>query len=199
MTDLSTLIQECKKGKYPAQKSLHRYCHGFMISVCIRYTHDKQDAAILFNTSFLKILNKLNQYNGKGSFEGWCKKILINTFIDEYRKTEKYRENIYVTAPDEMVLLSSNQPIYSRDMAIDADEIIAMVRQLPDLTAKVFNLVAIDGYRHQEVAEMLGIGLSASKWHYASAKKRLQKMIKDFLRKKNNTPCQEKKKTLKAL
>ncbi len=153
---------------------------------------------MLFNASFLKILNNLSQYNGKGSFEGWCKKILINTFIDEYRKTEKYRKNINIIAPEEMVLLSNNQSIYSSDLAIDADEILTMVGLLPDLTAKVFNLVAIDGYQHKEVAEMLGIGLSASKWHYASAKKRLQNMINDFLRKKNNTPCQEKKKTSRA-
>ena len=161
--------------------------------------YDKQEANMLFNASFLKILNNLNQYNGKGSFEGWCKKTLINSFIDEYRKTEKYRKNINFIAPEEMVLLSNNQSIYSSDLAIDADEILSLVRRLPDLTAKVFNLIAIDGYQHKEVAEMLGIGLSASKWHYASAKKQLQKMINDFLRKKNNTPCQEKKKTLKAL
>ena len=170
-----------------------------MMSVCMRYMKDGQDAAMLFNSSFLKILTRLNQYTGKGSFEGWCKKILINTFIDEYRKTEKYRENIRITAPDEMVIISNNKPIYDTDLAIDADEILTMVQRLPDLTAKVFNLVAIDDYQHKEVAEMLGIGLSASKWHYASAKKRLQKMINDFLAKKNNTPCQEKKKTLKAL
>ncbi len=133
----------------------------------------------LLNIGFYKILTVLEKFdmNQSSSFLAWTKRVMINTIIDEMRKNKKYKSQTKMLEEAELQWQVESKQDWFDSAAVSAEEICQFINELPVLTASVFNLHAIDGYKHNEIAEQLGIGLSASKWHYASAKKKLQTKI----------------------
>ena len=177
------ILKRCKRGDRKAQSELYEACFGFLMAVCRRYTRNEDDAHAYLNLAFYKILTKLNRYKTDLNFKAWSKTILVNSIIDEIRKDKRYRQ--YVGLAEETGQQAMSADLLFESDAVDAEEIYQYIRSLPPVTATVFNLYALDGYKHREIGKKLGMSENTSKWHFHEAKKRLQVMvIKGMERKK---------------
>lgn len=169
------LLESCKKEDRKAQFELYRLCYSILLSVCLRYERNKEDAEFLLNKAFYKILKNLDKYSDNVPFEAWIRRITINTVIDDYRKNKKdivdYVEEPVQAAPVKAVDYNA------ADQRFDAEELQNLIDQLPPISKKVFNLYVIDGYNHKEIAEKLSMSEGTSKWHLSSARKRLKALV----------------------
>ena len=170
------LIEQCRKGERRAQYTMYRALYPALMSVCFRYERNAEDAAALMNGGFLKVLDSLKTYDLKVSFEAWSKRIMINHVIDEYRRNRKRKET--------ELLLDGQAGANDYQVATDgvqewmnSELLRTMLHRLPELPRKVFNLFAIDGYSHKEIAELLNMPVGTSRWHLAEARRELQKLL----------------------
>lgn len=135
----------------------------------------------MLNEGFLKILDNLSRYKGdEVPFEAWCKRIMINTLIDAYRKKRKQPDEVdyeEVSHSSEAVGFTLNDALKT----ISADDLEAMLQSLPANSRQVFNLYVIDGYTHQEIGSKMAISEGTSKWHLNHARKKLQELLKRIL------------------
>ncbi len=143
----------------------------------MRYKRDQDEAAASVNDGFLKILTNLKNYNPQVPFEAWIKRIMINHVIDEFRKNRKVKELIEYTDFSERNEASDPVNYNEADILFDAGDIEEMIKTLPPVTQKVFNLFAIDGYPHKDIAELLKMSEGTSKWHLNSARKKLKELL----------------------
>ena len=173
------LLSACDRGEEHAQKKLYKICYGTLYSVCQRYAPDEDQIITLLNTAFLKIVNGLHTFNpsGKVPFVAWIRRIAINTAIDAHRRSKKYRSTIIYPDPDQHTFLEGQVDYNQAAQQFDVQQLLAMIRKLPPMTAKVFNLFAVDGYTHKEISEMLSISVGTSKWHLSEARKKLQALL----------------------
>ena len=148
----------------------------------MRYRKDESEAAAILNEGFLKILKNLDKYKSNVPFEAWIKRIMINTVIDEFRKNRKVRELIENTDFEDYHNHEGLVEMNTADLNFDAEQLEQMIKRLPPVSQKVFNLFAIDGYTHAEIGEMLGISVGTSKWHISSARKKLKEFIQSALK-----------------
>ncbi len=163
------IIEGCKKHNLKAQKMLYeRYASRFL-GICMRYAKDKQEAEDILQEGFLKIFERIHQYNFSGVFEGWMHRIIVNTAISNYRKNLKhyFHENI-----DE--INEYDYDVIENDLEFSMEEILKVIQSLSPGYRMVFNLYAIEGYPHKEIAEMLGIDVATSKSQYSRARKIVQ-------------------------
>jgi RNA polymerase sigma-70 factor, ECF subfamily len=170
------IITGCLTGDRKSQEWLYQQHYPVMIRICQRFTNDLDEAGGLYNEAMMKVFKKIDQFNHDGSFEGWVKRIVINTCIDYSRRVahityQPVHEMYHEPAP---VL----PEVYARLAAAD---IMQLVRELPKNTALVFNLHILEGYKHQEIATMLGISEGTSKWHLNEARKILKIKIDQLL------------------
>jgi len=182
------IIEGCKNNDRRAQQELFRHCYPFLMNVCTRYRKNDQEAKAVLNAGFLKIFTKISQYNPKIPFAVWARKIVVNTLIDDFRKYKKLNETVVNRDFSDSYDLDDGFNLNSADLNFDAEHLLKFVNELPKSANKVFNLFAIDGYSHKEIAEALGISEGTSKWHLNDARKRLVFMIKksqDTLNKKD--------------
>lgn len=175
------LIARCRKHERAAQFELYRDCYGILMAVCLRYEKNKEDAEELLNLAFYKILTRLDKYNDDTPFEAWIRRITINTVIDEFRKKNRDRHAFFDQLEGHVPV--SSMDFNEADRQFDAEELEIMIRELPPVSQKVFNLYVIDGYNHKEIGEMLGISEGTSKWHLSTARKTLKKKLKGFVSK----------------
>ncbi len=171
-------MKDCQGGDRKAQFQLYKSCYTSLMSVCLRYQQDEASAAAMLNEGFLKILTNLDKYRPEVSFVAWSKRIMINTLIDDFRKNRKVKELIeskdfHVEEPK-----VSTFDWNTADQQFDAEQLEYLIQQLPPMSQKVFNLFAIDGYSHREVAEALDISEGTSKWHLSSARQKLMEMMR---------------------
>jgi RNA polymerase sigma factor (sigma-70 family) len=173
MFNLEKVISDCKKNKRKAQVILYKQYSPRLLSVCLRYVADKSEAEDILQDSFLKIFKNIKEYSGKGHFEAWIKKIAINTAITHFHKEKKhyYHEEIDGVAENEI------QYTLSPDKEYDVVELQNLLKKMPEGYRIIFNLYAIEGYKHREIAEQLQIDESTSKTQYLRAKKWLVKEI----------------------
>lgn len=176
------LIKDCARGDRKAQFQLYRSCFGLLMSVCLRYRKNEDDAAEILNVGFMKVLTNLDKYKDKVPFEAWIRRIMINTLIDDFRKNRKVKELIESTDFEHEEIFTSSVNYNEADLHFDADDLQNMVNQLPPMSRKVFNLYAIDGYSHKEVGAVLGISDGTSKWHLSFARKKLQNMVQEAMK-----------------
>ncbi len=176
------LLAKCRKNDRKSHNELYRHCFGFMMGICLRYASNREDAESFLNQAFLKIISNLDKYKEEIPFGSWVNRITINTIIDEFRKDKNRRETM--TNVDFQEFRSSSHPadFNAASEELDAEELRTMIQQLPNMSRKVFNLYAIEGYSHKEIGEMLGISDGTSKWHLSSARKSLQDMIKEAMK-----------------
>lgn len=168
------LIARCIRQEPKAQYALYRALYGPMMAICSRYERNRQDALDRVNQGFLKILTHLPKRRPEVPFELWTRRIMINTVIDNHRHDRQRKEAESLDAPfDESTLIEVNE--YLRQM--DAEAFAALLARVPDMSRRVFNLFAIDGFAHQEIAGMLGISEGTSKWHVSHARQVLQQAI----------------------
>jgi RNA polymerase sigma factor (sigma-70 family) len=172
-TDSDTqLIEGCINENRFAQKYLYERYFGKLVSVTYRYARDKQEALDILNQSFLKIFQSLNRYQDTGSLLAWMKTIVLRTALNHIRNKENFVDI------DEVVNLKEEHPLSSEALlGFDVEYIIQALQQLPTATRTVFSLFEIDGYKHQEIADLLNISVGTSKWHLSEAKTRLQKIL----------------------
>jgi RNA polymerase sigma-70 factor (ECF subfamily) len=168
---LNTLIKACKKGKRESQKELYKLFYSYGLSVCLRYSQSKEEAQEILNDGFVKIFGNLDKYDMNLSFKGWLRRILVNTAIDYYRKHHKHYHTLEVV---------HNQYLDDSPDALDnlsVEEILNLVQTLPPAYRIVFNLYVLEGYKHHEIAEELGITEGASKSNLAKARMKLRTML----------------------
>lgn len=171
MFNLDEVIFDCKKNKRKAQVQLYKHYSPLLLSVCSRYVADSSEAEDILQDSFLKIFKNIKEYSGKGHFEGWMKKIVVNTAITHFHREKKhyYHEEIEQVSEEEV------QVSLSPDKEYDAIELQELLIKMPEGYRIIFNLYAIEGYKHREIAEQLKIDESTSKTQYLRAKKWLIK------------------------
>lgn len=171
---LDQLIEKCKQHDTKARSELYQLFSSTLFSVCLKYSKNYAQAEDNLQDAFITIFNKISQYNNKGSFEGWLKRITINTTLQKYRDTKGVYEMINVDIIDD-----------DNDVDIDADEIpldflLQIIQELPDRYRLVFNLYVLDGYSHKEIAEALDITTGTSKSNLARARQLLKQRIDDY-------------------
>jgi RNA polymerase sigma-70 factor (ECF subfamily) len=165
-------IQECKKGSRKAQEALYKNYYRTMMTICIRYTKNEQDAVEVLNNGYLKVFRNIEKYNpAQASIYTWIRTIVINSCLDFIRSKQKLATHDEIINAEEAHVPAE---VLSR---LKAQELLALIRKLPPATQAVFNLYAIEGYNHREIGELLNISDGTSKWHVSEAKKSLQKMI----------------------
>lgn len=171
MEDLNQLIAKCKAGKRSAQSELYRLFAPKLFGVSLRYSRDETEAEDTLHEAFINIFNKIEQYSGKGSFEGWMKKIVVNLALEKYRT--RYRLQ---TVEDITIYDSKNisDDVYD---SINAAQLMEWIKELPPRYKMVFNMFAIDGYSHKEIAKTMGITEGTSKSNLARGRKILQDKI----------------------
>ncbi len=171
------IITACKKGDRRAQNELYRLCYPFLMKICRQYTHDDQDAASFLNEGFMKILTNLDKWTGQGVFYSWMKKVMVHTLIDGFRRSRKYKEAISLKEQQELHMHDQRTDTNWADQQIDAEALLALVRKLPEMSSKVFNLFASEGMDYREIGELLGIHENTAKWHVFAARKKLKEWI----------------------
>jgi len=166
------IIEQCKKGKRSAQDKLYADFYSYAMSIGLRYSRDREEALEIVNDSFFKVFTNLDKYSVGLSFKGWLRKIIINAAIDYYRRNEKHYHGVDIS--------------YAKDQEVGADvlsqiseqEIFELIQALPPSYRMVFNLAVIEGYKHEEIAQALGISVGTSKSNLSVARTKLQLAIK---------------------
>jgi len=179
--DEDLLLKECLKRKPEAQRRLYDYFAPSMLGVCFRYTKSLSDAEEVLQEGFIKVFTRLNQFKGDGELGGWIRKIMVNTALNFLKTNQKYR---YDLSFDEMPLhlVSTENP----EVILQAKELAELIRQLPTGFQTIFNLHAVEGYKHLEIASMLGISEGTSRSQYARARVLLIEWIEKFSIKKQS-------------
>lgn len=159
---LQELIEECKQQNAKAQSELYKKYSGVLFGICLKYSPNRAEAEDNLQDAFITIFSRIEQYQGKGSFEGWIKRITVNTALQKYRKKKVYD-------------ISDESQIEDVDVEVDEtsvplDFLLKIIQELPDRYRLVFNLYVLDGYAHKEIAEMLGISDGTSKSNLARAR-----------------------------
>jgi len=167
------LINQCLKHERKAQKKLFDKFAPILLGVCIRYTKDRSEAEDVLQEVFVKIFKSLNQFEDKGSFEGWLKRIAVNTAITNYRQNKKHSFHDDITEVNETRIENTSD----NDVEFTHEELLNVILELPDGYKMIFNLYAIEGYKHREIAEMLSIDVNTSKSQYSRARKLIQRKL----------------------
>ena len=165
------LIEGCRRGNRQAQQLLYDRYAGRMYSVCLRYARNPMEAEDIVVIAFTKIFERISQYRGEGSFEGWIRRITVNEALSALRRNR--------TMGIEADLDSADREIDYQQLSdhLEAEDLIQIIEKLPPGYRVVFNMYAIDGYSHKEIAEALGISENTSKSQLSRARAVLQKLL----------------------
>ena len=165
------LIRDCKLRKSKAQKAVYDRYAARMLAVCLRYIKDRMEAEHVMVGGMIKTFEKIGQFQEEGSFEGWIRRIMVNESLMYLRKNK----NMALESDFDEVIEEPNYDELSE--SVDAEELLKLIEELPVGYRTVFNLYAIEGYKHEEVGEMLGISTGTSKSQLNRARKLLQKRL----------------------
>ena len=173
ITDEQQLITGCKEGKSWAQKAIYDRYAATMMSVCVRYVTDRETARDLLQEGFIKLFTKIDSFTGAGAFGGWVRRIFVTTSLEYLRQNDALKQSASI---EEYGNFIENDDVTVLQK-ISADDLMACIAQLSDGYRTVFNLYAIEGYAHAEIAEMLGISEATSRSQFMRARKILQKNV----------------------
>lgn len=172
--DEETLVKKCVSGNAKAQKTLFDTYAPKMMGVSLRYMRDVASAEDVLQNGFIKVFNNLNKFDNRGSLEGWIRRIVVNTALDEIRKNKKRQNDIDITESE--YLSPQNDFILENLMA---EDLMKLIQTLPEGYRTVFNLFAIEGYSHKEIADQLGVSENTSKSQYSRAKGFIRKLLEE--------------------
>lgn len=169
MTQGNDLLKRCINNDRAAQEQLYKKYYGKMMATCMRYLGNRDDAMEVLNLGFLKVFQNLQKFDGKGSFDGWVYRIIRNNIIDHLRSKIRYREMEGGSLDDmeTMVAESATENLYAKDL-------LQMLNILPETSRLVFNMFALEGFKHEEIANVLSISVGTSKWHVSEARRILK-------------------------
>lgn len=165
------LREDCIRGIAGSQKKLYYNFYGFAMGICLRYARDRDEAVQILNDGFYKVLTRLDRYDPSKPFLPWLSRIMTNTAIDHYRAELKHPITSDLA---ELEIQGKETDIQSK---LNYDDLIKLVQTLPPGYRTVFNLFAIDGYTHEEIAEQLGISVGTSKSNLFKARQKLRAML----------------------
>jgi RNA polymerase sigma-70 factor (ECF subfamily) len=169
--ELQQLIDGCKKQNRQSQEMLYKRLYGFAMKICLRCANNQSEASEVLNEGFFKAFTNIEKYDPKWPFKAWLGKIMYHASIDYYRANLKwsYMEN----------LEKSDDPVHQATIEhqLGYNELLAIIQRLPPAYRMVFNLYAIDGYSHEEIAQMIGISASTSRSNLHKARQKLQQML----------------------
>jgi RNA polymerase sigma factor (sigma-70 family) len=169
---LSDLLEGCLANDRQSQEQLYRWLSPRLFAVCLRYATDRESAEDILQEGFIKLFQKLSSYRSEGSFEGWARRIIVNTAIEHFRRIKP------------VLSLETESPMKEPSLQetgvtqLETKELAALIQELPVGYRTVFNLYAVEGFSHGEIAERLGISEGTSKSQYSRAKKWLQDRLK---------------------
>jgi len=165
------LILACKKQHPKAQKALYEKYATQMLGLCRRYIRGEMEAEDVMIRGFMKVFSKINLFEGRGSFEGWMKRIMINEALGFIRKNKAMYLETDIEAADK-------EPDFTKlSTELEAKDLLKMINELPSGYRTIFNLYAIEGYSHKEISELLGINENTSKSQLSRARMHLQKKL----------------------
>lgn len=164
------LIRACKKQSREAQRLLYERYAPKMLGVCRRYLRNTEDAEDILVEAFFKVLTKIEQYKGGGSFEGWIRRIVVNESLMFLRKKHNFHLTVELDTVDAPTACNAEDDLAAQD-------ILNLLNTLPTGYRTVFNLYVLEGYKHREIAEILGISINTSKSQLILAKKRMREML----------------------
>lgn len=153
-----------------------------MIKLCSRYASDLDEAGALYNESMMKVLTSLQQYGGRGEWMAWIRRIVVNTCIDHCRRQVKFSSRSIGTLKEENMQVHPDA--YNR---LSAAETMRLLDSLPRNTALVFSLFALEGYKHEEIGQLLGISTGTSKWHLSEGRRLLKDKLDTILKKQKHS------------
>jgi RNA polymerase sigma-70 factor (ECF subfamily) len=169
--ELQQLIDGCKKQDRQSQELLYQRLYGFAMKICLRCADNRNQASEILNEGFFKAFTNIEKYNNSWPFKAWLKKIMYNASIDYYRANLKWVHMEKLEKSDYLI----NEAIVEHKL--DYEDLLAMVQRLPPAYRIVFNLYAIDGYSHEEIAQMTGINAGTSRSNLYKARQKLQQML----------------------
>ncbi len=178
----SDLINGCISGNRQMQEELYNRFAGKMYAVCLRYANHADDAQDLLQEGFIKVFRNLHRFRAEGSFEGWIRRVFINSSIEQFRK--KSIQLTKVSQREEQTV--GNDDLSAIDNLAERD-IISLIQELSPGYRTIFNLYVIEGYSHKEIAEQLGISEGTSKSQLARARSILQKKVAQYLSETNKS------------
>lgn len=179
MDNEQRLIAGCKRGESWALKEIYNQYSGAMMSLCMRYIADTDLAKDAVQDGFIKLFTRIDQYEERGSFGGWIRRIFVNTALEYLSKRDLYNDNIRIEDYTGEQINFDNDTLET----ISADDLLECITELPDKHRTVFNLYAIEGFSHVEIAQKLGITQSLSRTLFVRARKLLQTSVLNLMKK----------------
>lgn len=170
------LAEGCRLGNARMQRELYDRYRRTMYGVCLRYTDNRDDAMDVLQEGFIRVFRNISSFRGEGSLEGWVRRVMISVSLEHYRRKSRY---FFVDIEDAGDMAQGDVNAIAR---MGADELTALIQQLPVGYRTVFNLFAVEGYSHEEIGQMLGISEGTSKSQFARARKVLQDKVRDLHR-----------------
>jgi RNA polymerase sigma factor (sigma-70 family) len=163
------IVNGCIRNERFFQELLYRRHFPAMMRMCLRYTSDRDQAMEIINNGFLRVFKKIEQFQFKGSLEGWIRKLVYHCMADYFKNNQRYVQFMVFEDRDEQRVVQEQATV-----SCYVDDLMQLVTTLPDTTQKVFKLYAVEGYTHDEIGKLLGISDGTSKWHLSSARQRLK-------------------------
>jgi RNA polymerase sigma factor (sigma-70 family) len=166
------ILQGCLKNQPAAQQELYSKYSPKMLSVCYRFARNREDAEDMLQEGFIRVFTQIHQFQNKGSFEGWIRRIIVHTCINHLKKYKKFNDSVDIAQAHTLQVREDSVP-----SIIQAKQVVECIRMLPIGYRTVLNLFAIDGYTHREIAGMLDIEESTSRSQYTRAKAMLEQIL----------------------
>lgn len=165
------IVGKCKTGSLKHQELLYKQFYGYAMGVSVRYSLNQDDALEVVNDAFIKVFNNINTYNTDKPFRAWLRTIVVNTAIDRRRKELKHQDT---TDLDTAVGVGSNASAIDN---LNAQDILKLMKQLPQIQVTIFNMYEIDGYNHDEIGKVLNLPASSSRVYLSRAKDKLRQLL----------------------
>ncbi len=182
MSEIKNIISGCLKGNRRDQELLYRRHAARLYAVCLQYSGNDEEARDILQEGFIKIFENLVHYKHEGSFEGWVRRIIVNTALEKYRS----RHNLYRVDDIDQIPETYAEPENEDYAGLGAGDLLEIIRELPPKYRMVFNLFAIEGYSHKEISSMINISEGTSKSNLSRARVILQRRVGSYTGLKKN-------------
>jgi RNA polymerase sigma-70 factor (ECF subfamily) len=180
MSDLQDLIEGCKRKDTWARNKLYELYAPAMLGICVRYVAEKETALDVLHEGFIKVFTKIESYSGAGSFEGWMRKVFVTSALEYLRSAKAFSGTISLEHCYETEDSSAEDAVEQ----LSAEEIVRCINELPTGFRTVFNLYAVEGYSHAEIAQKLNIQEASSRSQFARARQMLQTKVHNLYKRK---------------
>jgi RNA polymerase sigma factor (sigma-70 family) len=176
LTEIKEIIKGCLEGNRRDQELLYRRHAAKLYAVCMQYSGNDDEAKDILQEGFIKIFENLGSYKFEGSFEGWMRRITVNTALEKYRS----RNNLYKVEDIDQISETESEPDGEDYTGLEANDLLDIIRELPPKYRMVFNLYAIEGYSHKEISKMVNISEGTSKSNLSRARMILQRRVGSY-------------------